>query len=102
MLLSPEEASLFISLYSSLIGFAAGRLGGIAGIIDAKTFRHASNDDRAEARDKFLNNIALIDDFVNENPYQFPERELSNVLKLEHFISGKFFIERDLKEYTVF
>ena len=32
----------------------------------------------------------------------FPKRVLSNVLKLEHFISDKFFIERDLKEYTVF
>ena len=31
MLLPPEEASLFISLYSSLIGFAAGCLGGVAG-----------------------------------------------------------------------
>jgi len=101
MLLPPEEASLFISLYSSLIGFAAGRLGGVAGIVDAKTFRRASNDARAKARDKLLGNIALIDDFVDENPYQFPERELSNLLKLEHFISGKFFVERDLRDYIM-
>lgn len=102
MLLPPEEASLFISLYSSLIGFAAGRLGGVAGIVDAETFRRASNNARAKARDKLLDNIALIDDFVDENPYQFPEKALSNVLKWEHFISGKFFVERDLKNYTVF
>jgi hypothetical protein len=38
MLLPEEEAALFISLYSSLIGFTAGRLGGVAGIIDKKTF----------------------------------------------------------------
>ena len=102
MLLPPEEASEFILLYSSLIGFAAGRLGGIAGIVDAKTFHNASNNARAKARDKFLGNITLIDDFVDENPYQFPEKELSDVLKLKCFISGKFTIERDLKEYTVF
>jgi len=102
MLLPPEEASLFIPLYSSLIGFAAGRLGGIADIVDIETFLHASNETRARARDKLLSNITLIDDFVHTNPYQFPERELSNILKLRHYISGKFFIERDLKNYTVF
>ena len=102
MLLPPEEASLFISLYSSLIGFAADRLGGIAGIVDVETFLHASNEARAKARDKLLSNITLIDDFVHINPYQFPERELSNLLKLQHYISGQFFIERDLKNYTIF
>ena len=102
MLLPPEEASLFIPLYSSLIGFAAGRLGGVADIVDVETFMHASNETRAGARDKLLSNITLIDDFVHTNPYQFPERDLSHLLKLKHFISGKFFIERDLKNYTIF
>jgi len=102
MLLPPEETSLFISLYSALIGFAAGRLGGVAGIVDAHTFRCASNNARAKARDKLLGNIALIDNFVHKNPHQFPEKELSNVLKFRYFISDKFFIERELKEYTVF
>lgn len=102
MLLPPEEASLFISLYSSLIGFAAGCLGGVADIINVETFQHASYEARARARDKLLDNITLIDDFVHINPYHFPERELSNLLKLQHFISDKFFIERDLKNYTVF
>src|SRR4030043_607617 len=102
MLLPPEDASLFILLYSSLIGVAAGHLGGVAGIVDAATFHRASNKTRAKARDKLLGHIALIDDFVDENPYQFPEKELSNVLKWGHFISGKFFVERDLKDYTVF
>ncbi len=102
MLLPPEDASLFISLYSSLIGFAAGRLGGVAGIVDAETFHRASNNARAKARDKLLGHINLIGDFVDENPYQFPEKELSNVLKWEHFISDKFFVERDLKNFTVF
>jgi hypothetical protein len=102
MRLLPEEASLFILLYSSLIGFAAGRLGGVAGIADVETFRRASNNSRAKARDKLLGNITLINDFVDENPYQFTERQLSNVLKFEHFISGRFIVERDLKDYTVF
>lgn len=102
MLLPSEEASEFILLYSSLIGFVAGRLGGVAGIVDAKTFHYASNNARAKARDKLLGNMTLIDDFMDENPYQFSEKELSNVMKFKDFISGKFVVERDLKNYTVF
>jgi hypothetical protein len=102
MLLPTKESSLFISLYSCLIGFAAERLGGVAGINSVEDFLYASNEARAEARDKLLSNVTLIDEFMEVNPYQFSEKELSNLLKFEKFVSGKFFIERDLKNYTIF
>ena len=73
MLLPPEEAILFLSLYPSLIGFAAGRLGGVAGIVDVKTFRSASNRARVKARDRLLDNISLINAFIDENPDGFSE-----------------------------
>jgi hypothetical protein len=102
MLLPPEEASLFISLYSSLIGFAASRLGGVAGIVDLTTFIRASNEARVKARDKLLNYINLIDEFLETSFERFSQKELSNVLKFRNFVSGRFLIERDLKNYTVF
>lgn len=102
MLLPPEEAILFLSLYPSLIGFAAGRLGGVAGIVDVKTFRSASNWDRIKARDRLLDNISLINTFIDENPDGFSEKELFNVTKWEDFVRGQFFVERDLKSYTIF
>lgn len=102
MLLPPEEASLFISLYQSLIGFAAGRLGGIAGIVDVKTFRSASNEARAKARDRLLDNISLINTFIEENPDGFREKELFYITKWERSVRGDFIVERDLKNYTIF
>jgi hypothetical protein len=102
MLLSLEEAALFLSLYLSLIGFAAGRLGGVAGIVDVKTFRSASNQSRTKARDRLLDNIPLINAFIEENPDGFSEKQLFNVTKWEHFVRGGFFIEWDLMSYTVF
>lgn len=102
MLLPPEEAALFLSLYQSLIGFAAARLWGVAGIVDVKTFQSASNEIRAEARDKLLDNISLINAFIEENPDNFREKELFHVTKWEHFVRGDFIVERDLKSYTVF
>jgi hypothetical protein len=102
MLLPAEEASLFLSLYQHLIGFAAGRLGGVKGIVDFNSFRAASTEAKVEARDRLLDNIALIDAFVEENPAEFRERELANVVPWRHFIRGRFTIERDLANYTVF
>ena len=77
MLIPPEEAKLFFSLYPSLIGFAAGRAGGIDGINDTKTFRSATWEVKIQDRDYLLENIGLISNYINENPDEFRERDLS-------------------------
>lgn len=41
MVLPPQDAADFLSLYSSLIAFAAGCLGGVAGISDFKSIHAA-------------------------------------------------------------
>lgn len=102
MLLPPEEASLFLSLYSALIGFVAGRLRGIGPIVDLGSFLSASREAKARARDTLFDRLSLIDAFVEENPGGFREQELSHATQWEHFVRGDFFVERDLKDYTVF
>ena len=102
MLITAEEAKLFFSLYPSLIGYAAARSGGIGGIADGKSFKAAPREKQGEARDHLLENMNCISEFVEENPDGFREQELSHVLDWSRFIRGNFFIERDLKNYTVF
>jgi hypothetical protein len=102
MLLPPEEAALFLALYQHLIGFAAGRLGGVKGVVDFASFRAASSNVKGEARDRLLDNIALIDAFVEENPGEFRGTDLAHVVLWRHFVRGDFVIERDLANYTVF
>jgi hypothetical protein len=102
MLLPPEEAALFLSLYPHLIAFAAGRLGGVEGIVDFPSFRAAPWKAKGRARDRLLDNIALIDAFIEENPDEFRESDLAHVALWRHFVRGDFVIERDLAHYTVF
>ena len=102
MLIPREESSLFFRLYPSVIGFVAKRAGGIAGINDANTFKSASNADRIEARDHFLDHIQLISEYIDENPDEFRDSELGHITTWSHFLRGKFIIERNLKKYTVF
>lgn len=102
MLLPPEDAALFLSLYPHLIAFAAGRLGGVEGIVDFASFRSASYAAKGKARDALLDNIGLIDAFVEENPDEFRETELAHVVLWRHFVRGDFIIEKDLASYSVF
>jgi hypothetical protein len=102
MLLPPEETALLLSLYPHLIALAAGRLGGVEGIVDFPSFRAASWKAKGQARDRLLDNIALIDAFIEENPDEFRETDLAHVILWRHFVRGDFVIERDLAAYTVF
>jgi len=102
MLLAPDEAALFLSLYPSLIGYVAGRLGGVGRVKDLKTFRAATWEAKAKARDKMLDNIHFLDDFARDNPQRFTKRELLHVQLWERFVRGNFVVERDLKKYTIF
>jgi len=102
MLIPPEEAELFFKLYPSLIGYVAGRAGGVEGIKDAESFRSASHEAKAQARDHLLENIHMISDYIKENPDEFRERELGCITDWSNFISGSFFVVRNLKNYTIF
>ncbi len=102
MLIPPKEAELFINLYPSLIAFAAGSIGGVEGIKDVKSFQNATNKARMTARGELLKNISLIDKFIDVNPNGFKENELGVVLQWKRYVSGTFYVYRDLKSYTVF
>lgn len=102
MLIPSEERSLFFRLYPSVIGFAAKRAGGIEGIMDANTFMSAPIALRIQARDHFLDHIQLISEYVEENPHEFRERELGHITTWSHFFKGKFIIERNMKNLTIF
>jgi len=102
MLIPPEEAKLFFTLYPSVIGFAAGRSGGIEGIMDTGTFKSAPSEAKAQARDHLLSNIPLIKDYMDENPDGFRERELGYMSDWSFFMQGNFLAVQYLKRYTVF
>ena len=102
MLLPPEEASLFIHLYTSAIGWVCGRGGGVAGIGDRASWETAPIEARAEARDYFLDHIDLAGEYVESNPDGLEGEHLAQVAAWEHFVRGDFYVERDLKRYTVF
>jgi len=102
MILSPTEASLFFKLMLSLQFFVNEKLGVLPKVKTFEKYCEVSTQEKFEVRNALFENINLIDDFIDENPQNFPMKELAVVSKWKKFIKGEFFIERYLKNYAVF
>ncbi len=102
MLIPPEEAARFHTLYPSVIGFVCAMIGGVEGVVDAETFREAPLQRQVQARDLLLEHSELVSAYVDANPDDFCEQDLGLVLDWKRFLRGRFLIERDLRPHTVF
>jgi hypothetical protein len=102
MLLRPEEAHLFFKLHSSLMCFVNERLEIIPGTRDPDGYRTLSADLRLKTRNALLDNMNLVEMFVDVNPFKLSGEELNIVLSWKHQVTGKFFVFRNLKKHTVF
>ncbi len=102
MLLSPEDAGLFFQLHRSLMFFVNQRLGIVPEIAGPEDFSGLQPQIGLEFRNALLEEVDLIESFVDENPAGLPEDKLEIVLSWRHHVTGRFIIFRQLKKYTVF
>jgi hypothetical protein len=103
MLLELQDAELFFKLHRSLMFFVNQRLKVVSDdIANPEEFSGLSPDVRLKVRDAFLDHLDLIQSFVDENPAHFPKDELDIVLSWRNLVAGKFYIFRELTNYTVF
>jgi hypothetical protein len=103
MLLTPTEAHLFFKLYGTLLFYVNKRLQVLPEkLASPEEFALQPPESRFKVRNALLDEIDLIESFVNENPAGFTEDELDIVLSWRHLVDGNFYIFRELKKYTVF
>ena len=65
-------------------------------------YKNASFEQKFRVRNALLENVHLIDDFIDENPQDIPLTELSIVSSWKKFVKGDFYVERHLKDSTIF
>ncbi|OWK44507.1 DUF6398 domain-containing protein [Fimbriiglobus ruber] len=102
MLLIPKDADLFFKLHKALMAFVNQKLAILPGIKTAQEFGLLSPDDRYKVSQALFSNLQLIEEFIGENPARLPDDELAIVHSWRHFVTGKFYVFRELKKYTVF
>ena len=102
MLLKPDDAELFFKLNRSLMYFVNEKMGVLPDVNSPDDISNLDPEKRFQVRDAFLDEMDLIESFVNENSANLSEDEIEIVLSWHHSISGRFYIFRQLKKNTVF
>lgn len=103
MLLTPDDAQLFFRLHRTLMFFVNQRLKVLPdALASPEEFAALAPEVRLKVRNALLDHIDLIQSFVDENPARLPEDELAIVRSWRHLVAGKFYLFRELKQYTVF
>jgi hypothetical protein len=103
MLLEPPDGELFFRLHRALMFLVNQRLKIIdANVATPDDFASHPPEVRLKLRDAFLAHTDLIPMFVDENPSQLSGDELDIIRSWRHLVSGKFYVFRELKKYTVF
>ena len=103
MLLDPLDFAQFARLHRTLMLFVNHRLNVIPNrFTKQEELAALSPNVLAKVRDAFTANVDLIESFVNENPAHFSEEELDIVRSWRHLVTGRFYVFRELKNYTVF
>src|SRR5262245_35985878 len=103
MLLTPQDAELFFRLHRALMFFVNRRLKVLPDdLASPEGFAALAPQVRLKVRDALLDHTDLIQSFVDENPARLPDDELAVVRSWRHPVAGKFYLFRELKQYTVF
>lgn len=103
MLLDPHDLDQFFKLHQALMLFVSQRLNIISdSVTTAQEFVALSPQIRVKARDALNANLDLIESFVVENPAHLTEDELDVVRSWRHLVADRFYVFRELKNYTVF
>ena len=102
MKLSTQDADLFFELMWSLQFFVNQRLQVLSNVSTLDAYIGCSGEEKAQVRDALYDNIELIDAFIEEDPYQFPDDKVAIIAKWRRLVAGEFYIERLLKKYAIF
>ncbi len=102
MNMSEEDADLFFHLVFPLQFFVNQQLHILSDISTLDEYLGCSMEHKLLVRDCLYENSALIDAFIQQNPQQLSDDNLTIIAKWKQFIAGEFYMERLLKRYAVF
>ncbi len=103
MLLTPPDVELFFRLHRTLMFFVNQRLKVLPDdLASPEEFAALAPEVRLKVRDALLDHTDLIQSFVEDNPAHLTDDELAIVRSWRQLVGGKFYIFRELKQYTVF
>ena len=101
MKLAKADADLFFRLMWGLHFYVNQQHQILPGVKSAKAYANLQMEEKVKVRDKLWTDPRLIASYVNVNPDDLPAADLEIVGKWKRFLSGKFYVFRYLKKYTI-
>jgi len=103
MLLTPHDLDQFFKLHRALMLFVSQRLKVVSdNVTTTQEFAALAPQDRFKIHQALNANLDLIDSFITENPAKLVRDELDIIHSWRHLVAGRFYVFRELKNYTVF
>ena len=102
MKLSHEEAKLFYELMWRLQRYVNEKLKIVMGGGSLDEYSVLPMEEKLKVRDAVYVNPGLMDEYISANPDQLNVENLMTIKEWKGFIKGDFYIERHLKNYTIF
>lgn len=101
--LSHDDALLFHRLMDSLLLFVNKKTNSIKNVASVKELHKHDIQETMELRKKiFSDKHNLIELYTQENPDRLNKEELAIIVSWKNYQSGKFFVIKHLKEYSLF
>ena len=101
MKLSKQDADLFFELMFALHYYVCSKLNMYPDIKSSVDYEDGPGEMKAEVRKAILDDVDLIDSFVDENPNNFSQENLKIILGWKKFVYGNFYVERLLKKHAI-
>jgi len=102
MKLNPSDAAVFMGLMLPLHWYVNQQAQILPDLEYIQDYADVPVEDKILVRDHLFSNPDLFDQYLQENPDDLDETEISIVSGWKNFIQGDFYIERWLKKYNIF
>jgi hypothetical protein len=102
MRLGEKDLQQFLKLHKSLMLYVNQRLKILREVKTLEDLRRVELDKVIKIRDEIYTHPELIDEFIEDNPLHFKDKELRLIREWKTPIKGNFYMVKYLKNYSVF
>lgn len=102
MILTPSESKQWITTFKSLLLFVNQKTGVFPEVNTIESLSSLGASEGQMLHDKLYDDLTLVDQYLQANPDNLDQEALSLITGIKKLVRGIFYIERCLKNYSVF
>lgn len=102
MNLQDSDKNLFLKLYNPLLVYVNNKHKTLENLRHPQDLSRKDLEEIERLKEKLYSDPSQINSFVQENPEDFSVDELEIISSWQHFVKGRFYIVRFLKDHAVF